>query len=111
MIQLCMTRSQATLCDVVVVCGPRQQSNTSPGSRQVHFHWQSQNDTYLSSKRGKEIIRHATLGIDIHLFVCEHKMAAGKAAPFVYHGRVHYQSHQGSQPMSVVFRLESAEVT
>jgi hypothetical protein len=72
-----------------------------------HFHWQSQNATDPSSKRGQEIIRHATLGIDIHLFVRENKLAAGKAAPFTYHGRVVYQSHQGSQPMSVVFGLQS----
>ncbi|MFN5097942.1 MAG: DUF3427 domain-containing protein [Limnohabitans sp.] len=45
------------------------------------FHWQSQNATDPSSKRGQEIIRHAALGIDIHLFVREHKLAAGKAAP------------------------------
>jgi SOS-response transcriptional repressor LexA len=69
------------------------------------FHWQSQNATAHASKRGQEIIRHASLGIDIHLFVREHKLAAGKAAPFVYHGRVSYESHQGSQPMGVVFRL------
>jgi superfamily II DNA or RNA helicase/HKD family nuclease/SOS-response transcriptional repressor LexA len=72
-----------------------------------HFHWQSQNATDPSSKRGQEIIRHAALGIDIHLFVRENKLAAGKAAPFTYHGRVVYQSHQGSQPMSVVFGLQS----
>ena len=102
---------QTTLSDVVAVCGLRQQSNTSPGSRQVHFQWQSQNATDPVSKKGNEIIRHAALGIDIHLFVREHRLAAGKAAPFVYHGRVRYQSHQGSQPMSVVFRLESGAVT
>ena len=75
-----------------------------------HFHWQSQNATDPSSKRGQEIIRHAALGIDIHLFVRENKLAAGKAAPFTYHGRVVYQSHQGSQPMSVVFGLQSGSV-
>ena len=72
-----------------------------------HFHWQSPNATDPSSKRGQELIRHAALGIDIHLFVRENKLAAGKAAPFTYHGRVVYQSHQGSQPMSVVFGLQS----
>jgi len=45
------------------------------------------------------------LGIDTYLFVRQSKLAAGKAAPFTYHGRVLYQSHQGSQPMSVVFGL------
>lgn len=73
-----------------------------------HFHWQSQNATEPSSKRGQEIIGHAALGIDIHLFVRDHKLAGGKAAPFIYHGRVVYESHQGSRPMSVVFRLDDA---
>jgi superfamily II DNA or RNA helicase/HKD family nuclease/protein-L-isoaspartate O-methyltransferase len=72
-----------------------------------HFHWQSQNATDPSSKRGQEIINHASLGVSIHLFIREQKLAAGKGAPFVYHGRVHYESHQGSQPMSVVFRLDT----
>lgn len=71
----------------------------------THFHWQSQNATDPASKRGREIIDHAALGIDIHLFVRDHKLLAGKAAPFVYQGRVRYVSHQGSRPMSVVFRL------
>ena len=73
-----------------------------------HFHWQSQNATDPTSKRGDEIIRHAALGIDIHLFVRGTKLAVGKAAPFTYHGRVRYQSHQGSRPMSIVFGLDTA---
>jgi hypothetical protein len=40
------------------------------------------------------------------LFVREKKLPTGKAAPFTYHGRVLYESHQGSQPMSVVLRLQ-----
>lgn len=71
----------------------------------THFHWQSQNATDPTSKRGDEIIRHAALGIDIHLFVRDAKLAAGKAAPFTYHGQVRYQSHQGSRPMSIVLGL------
>lgn len=31
----------------------------------THFHWQSQNATDPTSKRGDEIIRHAALGTDI----------------------------------------------
>ena len=72
-----------------------------------HFHWQSQKDTEPGSTRGEKIIGHAAMGIDIHLFVRENKLAARKAAPFTYHGRVVYESHQGSKPMSVVFRLQS----
>jgi superfamily II DNA or RNA helicase/SAM-dependent methyltransferase len=69
------------------------------------FHWQSQNSTTPTSKRGQQIIRHAALGIDIHLFVRESKLAAGKGAPFVYQGRVNYVSHTGSSPMGVVLSL------
>lgn len=69
------------------------------------FHWQSQNATTPQSKRGREVIEHVARGISIHLFVRDAKLAAGKAAPFTYHGRVRYVSHEGSGPMSVVFAL------
>ncbi|WP_339379892.1 DUF3427 domain-containing protein [Azoarcus taiwanensis] len=48
------------------------------------FHWQSQNATTPASKRGREIIEHEKLGLSIHLFVRETKLAGGKAAPFQY---------------------------
>jgi superfamily II DNA or RNA helicase/HKD family nuclease len=69
------------------------------------FHWQSQNATAPTNKRGQEIIEHVEKGIAIHLFVRETKLVASMAAPFVYHGCVTYQSHAGSNPMSVTFKL------
>ena len=72
----------------------------------THFHWQSQNSTDPNSKRGQEIIGHAKLGIQIHLFVREHKLSGTKAAPFIYYGRVKYLSHRGSRPMSVLLELD-----
>ncbi len=69
------------------------------------FHWQSQNATTPASKRGQEIIDHVAKGIAIHLFVRETKLGGGKAASFVYRGPVTYQSHIGSNPMSVTFKL------
>lgn len=69
------------------------------------FHWQSQNATTPASRRGQEIIDHVAKGIAIHLFVRETKLGNGKAAPFVYRGPVTYQSHLGSKPMSVTFKL------
>ncbi len=71
------------------------------------FHWQSQNATTPTSKRGREIIEHKKDGQKIHLFVRENKLSAGKAAPFVYFGPIDYVSHQGSEPMSVIFALEN----
>ncbi len=70
------------------------------------FHWQSQNATTPEGKRGQEIIQHEAKGIAIHLFVREHKLQAGKAAPFLYVGKARYKSHTGSAPMSVVFALD-----
>jgi superfamily II DNA or RNA helicase/HKD family nuclease len=67
------------------------------------FHWQSQNSASPTSKRGREIIEHQQLGISIHLFVREARLAGGTAARFVYFGPVIYRSHHGSEPMSVVF--------
>lgn len=69
------------------------------------FHWQSQNATTPESKRGREIIEHQKKGLALHLFVREHKLEAGKAAPFTYYGQVRYVSHTGSAPMSVVFAV------
>ena len=65
------------------------------------------NSTTPSSSRGQEIIQHAALGITVHLFMRDHKLAEGKAAPFVYHGPAVYRSHQGSAPMSVIFDVET----
>jgi len=71
-----------------------------------HFHWQSQNQTGPEDKRGQELILHQRQGIAIHLFVRDAKLAAGKAAPFIYYGQVEYLSHQGSKPMSIEWRLQ-----
>ena len=71
-----------------------------------NFHWQTQNSTTPEGKRGQQIIQHDMLGLAIHLFVREHKLQAGKAAPFVYFGKARYQSHTGSAPMSVVLEVE-----
>lgn len=70
-----------------------------------NFHWQSQNKTTPESKRGMALIEHKKREITVHLFVRENKLANGKAAPFHYYGPVNYQKHEGSAPMSVVWKL------
>lgn len=72
-----------------------------------HFHWQSQNSTTPSSKRGRALIEHDVKGVAVHLFAREHKLVAGKAAPFRYYGPVRYLSHTGSGPMSIEWELSS----
>ncbi len=70
------------------------------------LHWQSQNSTGPTTKRGRQVIEHVALGIGLHLFVRDSKLASGKGAPFVYRGKVRYVSHTGSNPMSVTLALE-----
>lgn len=70
------------------------------------FHWQSQNRTTPESKWGKELIGHEKMGIAVHLFVRDSKLARGKAAPFNYHGVVTYERHKGSAPMSIEWRVQ-----
>lgn len=70
------------------------------------FHWQSQNSTAPSSKRGVEIIEHEKNGIQVHLFVRDTKLRNGKAAPFTYYGKVRYVSHTSTKPMNVTWELE-----
>jgi hypothetical protein len=69
------------------------------------FQWSSQNSITPESKRGKKIIEHEKLGITLHLFVRETKLSGGKAAPFIYYGKVRHERHEGSAPMSVVLGL------
>jgi len=69
------------------------------------FHWESQNKTSPESSKGRGIIDHQKNGWGIHLFVRDGKLAAGKAAPFVYQGPVRYVRHEGSEPMQVTFSL------
>lgn len=75
-----------------------------------HFHWQSQNSTCPDNKRGREIIQHQQLGSRVFLFVRENKLSNGKAAPFHFYGEVSYLSHEGSKPMSVVWKLNNPVV-
>ena len=72
------------------------------------FRWQSQRSTTPESKKGRELIEHRKMGISIHLFIRENKLSAGKAAPFIYHGKVSYASHSGSAPMDVDWNLASS---
>lgn len=74
---------------------------------EAHFNWQSQNSTAPSGKRGQQIINHEKLGSSVHLFVRKNKLEAKKAAPFIYCGKVIYQSHESEKPMNVKWCLET----
>lgn len=70
------------------------------------FHWQSQSTTTPESPTGQRYIRHAEMGYQPLLFVREAgKLANGLTAPLQYLGPVDYVRHQGSKPMSIVWKL------
>lgn len=72
------------------------------------FHWQSQGATSEKSRTGQRYIHHQAHGYTPLLFVREHKkLPDGRTAPYVYLGPARYVSHTGSQPMSIIWELET----
>lgn len=65
------------------------------------FHWTSQNSVGPESKKGREVLQAIEDGRDIHLFVRNKRTEV----TFTYCGLVVPQSYEGSQPMTVWFRL------
>lgn len=69
------------------------------------FHWQSQSRTSDSSPTGQRYIKHRQSGNKIALFVREYKESDGYTAPFTFLGTADYVKHDGSRPISIVWRL------
>lgn len=72
------------------------------------FHWQSQSTTSETSDTGRRYINHAKTGNRVILFVRESNRdpLTGEAAPYTYLGTASYSSHEGSKPMSILWRLD-----
>ncbi len=70
------------------------------------FHWQTQSTTTTASPTGQRYIKHQDEGYQPLLFVRERKtLANGLTAPFQYLGPVEYVRHEGSKPISIIWRL------
>uniref|UniRef100_UPI0025CCC168 DUF3427 domain-containing protein n=1 Tax=uncultured Phenylobacterium sp. TaxID=349273 RepID=UPI0025CCC168 len=72
----------------------------------TRLRWHSQNKTTPASRDGR-IISGAEPGYEIHLFVRATKKRGPVAAPFFYCGEVEFVSWEGSQPITVEWRLTS----
>ena len=71
------------------------------------FHWQSQSSTSAESPTGQRYIHHRIQGYTPLLFVRETKeLPTGLAAPYTFLGPAEYVSHQGSRPISIVWKLK-----
>jgi len=70
------------------------------------FAWQSQNSTSQQSSKGSQLINHSKNNLPVLLFVRSTKIIKGKAAPFVYCGKMKLLSVRGNKPMSVIWSLQ-----
>ncbi len=71
------------------------------------FHWQTQSKTSPSSETGKRYIDHDEMGVDVLLFVREDKTKNNMTVPYMFLGKGHYVSSEGSKPMSIVWKMEN----
>ncbi|HYV06367.1 MAG TPA: DUF3427 domain-containing protein [Blastocatellia bacterium] len=69
------------------------------------FHWQSQSTTSAESPTGQRYIHHRARSSSVLLFVRERKSRSSLASPYTFLGPADYVRHEGSRPMSIVWRL------
>ncbi|MFJ2718070.1 DUF3427 domain-containing protein [Streptomyces sp. NPDC087437] len=71
------------------------------------FHWESQNSTAESSRTGLRYRQHEQRGSHVLLFMRRYKNTdIGKPEPWMLLGPATYQSHTGSKPMAITWRLK-----
>ena len=70
------------------------------------FHWQSQSTTSDTSKTGLRYINHMKTENRILLFVREYNEENGFTSPYYFLGPANYVKHEGSRPMSIIWKLE-----
>ena len=71
-----------------------------------HFHWQSQSTTDENSPTGKRYQNHGKMGSKVLLFVREKKTNRfRKAGVYTCLGYCDYVKHEGSKPMSILWKL------
>jgi superfamily II DNA or RNA helicase len=99
--------------DVLLVTLQKSEDEYSPTTRYEDylispnlFHWQSQSNKSDSSPTCQRYIHHQRMGYIPLLFVREAKeLPSGLSAPYFFLGPCEYVSHQGSRPVSFVWRL------
>lgn len=71
------------------------------------FHWQSQSSVGPDSVTGQRYIQHQKHQYQPMLFLRPSKRTrAGLTAPFFFCGPLYYEMHEGTHPMSIVWRLK-----
>lgn len=69
------------------------------------FHWESRSTTSEGSPTGQRHINHRKLGVQVLLFVREHRHSGGRTQSYMLLGPADYVSHVGEQPMAITWML------
>lgn len=69
--------------------------------------WKSQNRHTQRSKAGQTMQHHAERGVEVHLLVRKVGKLEGRAAPFVYCGRLDFVDWEGEKPITVRWHLNT----
>ncbi len=102
-------------CDILYVTLDKDAKDFSPTTlyndyllSPSRFHWESQGNTPADGSTGRRYREHVDRGWRILLFVrrSKKKERGGITPPYLFLGPVRYESHQGSKPMQVIWRLE-----
>lgn len=103
-------------CELLFVTLQKTEKKFSPTTlyhdyaiNEILFHWQSQNSARSDKGKGLSYVQHMSTGKKIILFVREQTTDEfGRAMGFVCLGLVKLDSHYGSQPMNIRWKLEQA---
>ncbi|MGN1388753.1 MAG: DUF3427 domain-containing protein, partial [Bulleidia sp.] len=74
-----------------------------------HFHWQSQATTSEDSPTGQRYIHHEEKGSCVLLFVRDYKhdsLRQNNGEAYTFLGTCRYESHTGSRPMTIIWKLD-----
>lgn len=70
------------------------------------FNWESQSTTSVNSPTGQRYINDRTEEHKVLFFVRESKNQYNHAMPYVFLGNAKYVSHQGNNPIQIVWRMD-----
>lgn len=101
-------------CDLFFVTLKKSEKDYSPTTmyhdysiNDTLFHWESQSTTAAESPTAQRYFNHRELGQHILLFVREYKEDTLGKMPYLFLGEADYVSHEGSRPVSIVWRLRT----
>lgn len=100
--------------DALLITLEKDEKDFSPQTRyhdfalsETHFHWESQNQTSEASPTGLRYQHHVAQGSQVLLFARRYKTTdIGGAQPWMLLGPAEYQSHEGSKPMAITWKLK-----